>query len=132
MVYKSRRYQRYSAEGSVALEVKKHESCSIAADLIDISFTGMYVCSEKRIEPGSRVKFELASKLISEPITGEGEIKYAKKKEIHSARPFRIGIEFIAVDGDAIEHLINKIQRRIVVEKRKKEAKRKSSMDWDW
>jgi len=129
VTYKPRRYQRYLAEGSVVLEGK---SCSITADLVDISFTGMHVCAEKSIEPGSRVKFEIVSNLSSVTIAGEGEVKYAKKKATHDAKLFKMGIEFINVNESAIEHLINRIQRAIATEKRKKKAKSKPFMNWDW
>jgi len=129
MTYKPRRYQRYLAEGIVTLKVK---SCTMTADLKDISFTGMHVCAEKSIEPGSRVEFEIVSSLSSASIAGEGEIKYAKKKEIHSAKLFKMGIEFINIDENAIEHFINRIQRAIAIEKRKNKAKAKPIIDWDW
>lgn len=86
------------------------------------------MCAEKSIEPGSKVKFEIVANLSSEPIAGEGEVKYTKKKGIHS----RMGIEFISINESAIEHLINRIQRAIATEKRKKKAKAKPFMNWDW
>ncbi|MDP8230201.1 MAG: PilZ domain-containing protein [Candidatus Gorgyraea atricola] len=129
MTYKPRRYQRYLVEGSVTLKIK---SCSIAADLKDISFTGMHVCADKEIKPGSKVKFEIVSNLSSVTIAGEGEVKYAKKKATHDAKLFKMGIEFINVNESAIEHLINRIQKAIATEKRKKKAKAKPFINWDW
>ena len=58
--------------------------------------------------------------------------KYAKKKATHDAKLFKMGIEFINVNESAIEHLINRIQRAIATEKRKKKAKSKPFMNWDW
>ncbi len=105
-----RKYTRLNAEGTVILRPKNDTSRSIKADLVDISFYGMGVYTQEKLEADTDVKLELIAKLYNEPIIMEGRIKYAKEIKRQDKNVFRIGIEFISTEKKDIQYLMAHIQ----------------------
>jgi c-di-GMP-binding flagellar brake protein YcgR len=105
-----RKYTRLNAEGTVILRPKNDTSRSIKADLVDISFYGMGVYTQEKLEADTDVKLELIAKLYNEPIIMEGRIKYAKEIKRQDKNVVRIGIEFISTERKDIQYLMAHIQ----------------------
>lgn len=122
-----RRYVRYKIEGSVILRIKDKTVSSVKVDLVDISFLGIGVDTQEEIKTGVKCQFELRTKLSGKAITGRARIKNVKELTKGNARSFRIGLEFIEVDKDAVQFLINGIQRAVAAEKRKEQKFMKES-----
>lgn len=110
---RQREYTRFSTEATVVLKLEGEPSRSIKADLFDISFSGIGVYSPEKIEIDSEVKFELITKLLDRPILGKGKIRYIKETYINSTKVFKMGIEFVSVEKEAILGIINHLQRKI-------------------
>lgn len=121
-----RRYMRYECEGKLVIKVDAPASRSIQAELIDMSFTGICIQSKEKIEPDTQVDIELTTKFYGTPISGKGKVKNVKEITGYGGPLFRIGIEFIHIDGDAIESTLHCIQRAIASEKRKKAKSKKN------
>jgi len=116
-----RRFIRYEAKGEVILTVKNDASCQVNAELADISFVGIGVLAEKKIELDTQVNIKLTLESFGETITAEGRIKYAQEIKKFNANVFRIGIEFTNIDKQAIQDILNYLQANICLESRRKQ-----------
>ena len=81
--------------------------------MFDLGFNGISVYSLEKIEIDTEVNFELIAKLFDRPIIGKGKIRYVKETKINNTDVFKVGIEFITVEKEAILNIINHIQREI-------------------
>jgi hypothetical protein len=118
-----RRFIRYDTTGIVILNLLDGTSRSIDAKLIDVSFLGICVFAQEKIEAGIDVNFELKSQLWNEPIIGKGKIKYALEIEKANTKVFRMGVEFIDVDEKTVEYFINRVYANIRATVQKKRQK---------
>jgi len=117
-----REYTRFTIKGSVIFKPKGNLPHSINADLFDLSFKGISVYSPEKIEIDTEVDFELTVKLFDRPIIGRGRIRYVKAAKINNTDVFKMGIEFIGIEKEAILSIINNLQRGIAISIRKKQA----------
>ena len=124
-----RRYVRYSCKGSVVVKIDTPMCCRIETKLISISFVGACVHSKEKIEPDSVADIELITDFHVKPINGKIKVKNVKEIAGHSGRLFRIGIEFIHIDEDAVESTLHGIQRLIAYEKKKKDKLEKKRLE---
>jgi len=117
-----RQYTRFITEAIVIFKLEGEVPHSIKADLFDLSFKGISVYSPEKIEIGTEVDFELTAKLFDRPIIGRGRIRYVKAAKINNTDVFKMGIEFISIEKEAILSIINNLQRGIAISIRKKQA----------
>ncbi|RKY30405.1 MAG: hypothetical protein DRP74_07085 [Candidatus Omnitrophota bacterium] len=114
-----RNYIRYDVEGSVSLKPQDNSSRMIKAYLLNLSYDGLSVSANEKIEEGSIVDFELIIKLWAEPIIGKGKVKSAQEIKRYEGSIFRLGIEFDNIDKDSIKIVLNQVVSSICEEKRK-------------
>ena len=117
-----RRYIRYNAEGSAIIKPQDGISRNIQANLVDISFLGIGLEVGEKISSGTDVEFELTTKLWDKTIIGKGKIKHAQEIKRYDTDILRIGIEFIDVDKETIQCIINRIQEDICAQARRKKT----------
>ncbi len=115
-----RKFIRYDIEASMALKMDDDPHRIIKGDLTNIGFRGMSAQLTERIPEGIIVSFELTTKLYDKSIIGKGKIMYIKEVKWHDVNIFRIGIEFVHIDNDAIKYIIARLQENICAEARKK------------
>jgi c-di-GMP-binding flagellar brake protein YcgR len=115
-----RRYIRFTDEASVILKPENNSLSNIKSDLVDISISGMGVFSQENIEIGTKVTFEIITKLWDGPITGEGKVIYVKQIARQDKNVFRVGIDFIKIEKETVKCVINAIQKRFCERGRKK------------
>jgi len=116
-----RKYLRYIIKGGIVLKLEDGTARSVKTDLVNISFTGLSVYAKEEIEPGINVQIELITKLTLAPIIAKGRTKYVTKAKKHDSKGFKIGVEFVDVDKQDIEGVLQGLQRLVALEKRKKE-----------
>ena len=117
-----RKYIRYNAEGSVIIKAQEGTSRNIQANLVDISFLGIGLEVGEKISSGTDVEFELTTKLWDKTIIGKGKIKHVQEIKRYDTDILRIGIEFIDVDKETIQCIINRIQEDICAQARRKKT----------
>lgn len=117
-----RKYIRYNAEGSVIIKAQDGTSRNIQANLVDISFLGIGLEVGEKISSGTDVEFELTTKLWDKTIIGKGKIKHVQEIKRYDTDILRIGIEFIDVDKETIQCIINRIQEDICAQARRKKT----------
>ena len=108
----------------MTLKPEDGTSRSIRTDLIDISFIGIGVYAEEKIEVGTDVSIELISRFWGEPIIGKGKIRYTREVKKHERNVFRIGVEFTDINKEAVRSIMNRIQADICAEAKKGQVKR--------
>jgi len=106
-------YTRFSTEATVVLKLEGESPRSIKADLFDICFRGMGVYSAEEIEIDTEVNFELTTRLFDRPIAGRGKVRHIMQTYVNSIKVFKIGIEFLSIEKEAILGIINHLQREI-------------------
>ena len=119
-----RAYIRYSIEGTINLKPEGGASLIIKADLADICSGGLGVYSKEKIESGVDVAFELTTKLWHEPIIGRGKVGYSEEIKRHDGDIFKLGIQFIDIDKEALRCIIAHIRGNICAETKKKYSKK--------
>ena len=117
-----RRYIRFIDAASVILKSEYGSPSSIKADLVDISISGMGMLAQENIEVGTKVAFEIITKLWDSPITGEGKIIYVKQIQKQDKNIFRVGVDFIKIEKETVKCIINVIQKKFCERGRKKTA----------
>ena len=110
-MFENRKYIRFNTEGRVTIYPKDNPGFSIRASLSDISMLGIGAYSDDRLESGTEVRFVIINKFLEKPIIGEGRVRYSKAFMRIYKEVFRIGIEFITVDNEAVERVIKQIQK---------------------
>ena len=120
-----RKYLRYHVLGSAVLKPEDGTSRNIKTDLADLSFLGMGVYAQDKIEAGSNVRFELLLRSWIDPVIGTGKVQYAVEVKQPTSRMFRMGIEFLDIDKRIIQDALSHIQAQIHAEARKKEQLKK-------
>jgi c-di-GMP-binding flagellar brake protein YcgR len=115
-----RTYIRFDSQDYVIIRPENDASPAVKADLVDISFSGVGVYSNEKISSNTKVKVELVTKLWDKPIVGEGKVVHAVEVHKYNKDVFRIGIEFVNIDKDAIQGIINLIQSDICQEAKRK------------
>lgn len=115
-----RAYIRFYATSSLTVKPEDGTNRTIKADLVDIGYIGLGVHTKEKIAEGAKVKFELVTKLLKEPIVGDGLIVYAEEIKSYDGNEFRVGIEFVNVDKKAIISIINHIHVEAAEELKKK------------
>ena len=119
-----RAHIRHGVEGTVNLKPEGGAPLIIKADLADICFGGLGVYSKEKIESGVDVAFELTTKLWHEPVIGRGKIGYSKEIKGPDGSIFKLGIQFIDVDKEALRCIITHARGNICAETRKKHSKK--------
>ena len=119
-----RAHIRYSVEGTISLKPEGGAPLIIKADLADICSGGLGVYSKEKIESGVDVTFELTTKLWHEPIIGRGKVGYSKEIKRHDGDIFKLGIQFIDIDKEALGYVITHIRGIICAETKKKHSKK--------
>jgi len=117
-----RTYTRFNIEGEVVLMPQDGTPCVINATLSDISFVGIAMCAQQKINPGTKVKFELTTKFYHGPVIGEGNIGYAKRIKKANLDLFRIGMDFSDINKHAITQILSLIQRDLNAQIIKKQS----------
>ena len=107
-----RKYIRFNTEGRVTIYPKDNPSFSIRSNLADISMLGLGVYSQDKLEPGTEIRFVIINKFSEKPIVGEGRVRYSKGFKKADKEMFRMGIEFTAVDNEAVERVLKQIQQQ--------------------
>lgn len=116
---------KFEVEGTVDIKPVDASSHGIKSELRDISFGGMSVLANEKIEVGVDVLFDLVTKFWDESIAGRGKIKYVREIKRYETAAFRIGIEFIDINKESIQDILNQILKEICEAARKKEQFRK-------
>jgi PilZ domain len=107
-----RSHVRYAIKADIKLKTEEGASYSFKTGVSNISFRGVRIFSQDRIELVNKVvHFELMTDLSKEPLIGKGIIRYIVKEEQKLGPPvFRMGLEFVDINKGTILHFLNKIQ----------------------
>lgn len=105
-----RAYERFPVEGPVSLRIP---DCLLNicndSNLDNVSFGGFAMNSRQKIDVDVIIDFKLKSPLIDEPLAGKGKVRYTRE-DIVFENSYKIGVEFIAVNKELLQHLITKLQ----------------------
>jgi hypothetical protein len=119
-VEERRRYLRFRNEARLTLRPPEDYARSIEASVADISILGVGAYVSEPIAPGSKVKFELITRLWGTPLAGEGTVIYLNEIQKQDKKIYRVGIDFLVYDKPAIQSIINHIQGELCSKARKK------------
>jgi hypothetical protein len=114
-----RRYLRFKHQAHAIVTLKDGTAPSVNVDLVDIGIMGMGVLTQQTVAVGSTVTFELVTKLWGKPIIGEGTVIYVTPMQHYGTGFFRIGVDFLSVDKDAVQSIINQMQADLCAQVRK-------------
>lgn len=92
----------------------------VLARLVDIGFLGLCAFSDKKIEVGTLVDFNIYIKTIREHFLGKGKVLSALEVRKYRKVFFRTSVVFRDTDTDKILSVLTKIEDHINKEKRKR------------
>jgi hypothetical protein len=118
-----RGYKRFKIQGRAILKWTDGVARSIDVELFDISFLGVCVVAQEKIEAGIDVDFELKFSFSPKAMFGKGKVKTSLEIKRDDAKVFRMGIDFFDVDKGALASFLACIAADI----RKKEQKKKQA-----
>ncbi len=108
-----RKYRRYMVEGQMIIKLKSDLSRNIRMELVDICVLGAGAYAQESLTVGMEADFILISKLLEKSLIGTGKVKYSLPLEKGGKQLFRIGIEFVKVDGAIIQRIIDRIHKGV-------------------
>jgi hypothetical protein len=100
---------RHKADGNVLFQFRDEPRGAMKADLIDISFKGMGIFSDKPVDGGTLVDFCVSGGLFEKDLKGEGRVKYSLEHIRNGLAGYRIGLEYTAVDLSHIKGIIARL-----------------------
>ena len=116
-----RDYLRYIITEHIELKDENGAEISNNAILVDVSFQGMSIELEKKLETGVIIQFKLMTTLLGRVLTGSGVVRNISEVHRRKVETFRIGMQFMEVNHDDVAFLLNKIQNTIC-ERTRREA----------
>lgn len=116
-----RNFTRFIISGVAVIKTEEGVLETFRAYLDNVSFGGFLLYSQKSIEVGKIVQFELLIKPVAYSLSGKGKVKYATITTRFKSPLFKIGIEFVDISRDIVAYEIKRIQREIFKAKRKLE-----------
>lgn len=119
-----RSHVRFRISGTVNIKNESGDSTKLEGELVDLSFRGLAIDFRKKVDltVGVVVSFEMVSEVWRSPLSVKGRITNIVESSKYGNQSFRVGLEFVDTDEDAISLLITRIRRKIVETKRKKAA----------
>src|SRR5512135_3590752 len=92
-----RRYGRTAMEGRVSLRPENDPAGAITADLINVSYGGICVRSDKALELNTVVQVDLRAEPAMVTLRGKGKVSSLLEVKRQASGYFRIGIDFVEV-----------------------------------
>lgn len=108
-----RHFDRLRLDGDVRIKSENGQPFESRAFLENISFVGFGMYSTRKFVLESVVDFELIAQYLDRPITGKGRVCYAADPVSERSPFYRMGIEFVDTNKDAVTYLIKRIQAKM-------------------
>ncbi|RKY31323.1 MAG: hypothetical protein DRP74_05130 [Candidatus Omnitrophota bacterium] len=123
-----RDFLRLDLREMLNLSPKDSPSLRLKCKTIDISYRGIGLYSDKRLEPKNKVDFELKTKLWDKPVTGSAKIAHVNlEKRPNCSNLFRMGIEFTQINKSTVIFILNRIQNNICRQIKQRQLNKPSS-----
>ncbi len=110
-MFEHRLFSRFRASGEVLFQFNSPQPETIKAELVDISFRGFGVYSEKAISAMTEVKFYISGKLFKKHLRGQGKVMYSQQYRRKETDLFRMGVEFISVDSEQVRDVLELLRQ---------------------
>ena len=108
-----RHFDRLRLDGNVQIKSENGKPFESRAFLENISYVGFGMYSTQKFIPESVVDFELTAQQLDRPISGKGRVCYLAEPASGRSPFYRMGIEFIDTNRDAVTYLIKRIQAKM-------------------
>ncbi|MCM8769726.1 MAG: PilZ domain-containing protein [Candidatus Omnitrophica bacterium] len=120
-----RAYERFQVQGHLSLKVPDTFPAILGdATLDNISFGGFAMNSRQRIEADTVIDFKLKPDPVDAPLVGRGKVRYAKA-DILNQHNYKIGVEFMQVNKEMLQHLITKLQNMVAEDIKNSQRRKK-------
>lgn len=119
-----REYQRFSLNDSIFLRFESQPEKLIKGELLDISLGGLSIFLKENADLGAIVEtvvqfdylFSAEKKLV-----GKGRVVHVTECELFQQNGFKIGVEFVQVDKEIVNNIIDKLRKAILLEIKNKD-----------
>jgi len=108
-----RHFDRLRLDGNVQIKSDNSQILEIRAFLENISYVGFGMYSTQKFMPESVVDFELTAQQLDRPISGKGRVCYLVDSASERSPFYRMGVEFIDTNKDAVTYLIKRLQAKM-------------------
>ena len=120
-----RDFTRFTIEAKVTFKLEGDVPKTIKSQVVDISTVGWSSIVEESIDVNTIIQFDLISYASDQHLTGKGKITNVTQQKTIADNIFRIGVEFIEADKEAVLVFINEDLRR-----KKMQQPRNKSVDF--
>jgi hypothetical protein len=107
-------------DGNVSIKSENGNPPDFKAFLENISFVGFGVYASQKVDFDSLVDFELTTQQLDRPLTGKGKVTHVVDPVSDRSPFYKIGIEFVDTNKDAVTYLIKRLQAKMAEQARSK------------
>ena len=108
-----RHFDRLRLDGNVHIKSENGQPLESKAFLENNSYVGFGMYSTQKFIPESVVDFELTAQQLDRPISGKGKVCYVAEPASERSPFYRMGVEFIDTNKDAVTYLIKRLHAKM-------------------